>query len=221
MRSIALAAVTAGVLATAGLAQADTWDRSSDSRASAYVGMEFGGATTTNRDVPLRYGFRFDQARSHRWQADTFGGTPFAMANFTAKGLEQISFNGVPMVRRAAIPGNRANGDDTEYQWTDWALIAVAAAGFGYLIYEISEGDDDDEPEPAEDTGGGLLGGDGGGLLGGGDDGDDGDGGGLLGGLLGGEYRGGGYVRGLGERVDPEYQRWLDGGSGQMGDLGG
>lgn len=207
MRSIALAAATAGVLATAGLAQADTWDRSAESRASAYVGMEFGGTTAASRDLPLHYGLRFDQARGHGQQADPFGGTPFAMADFTAQGLERISFNGVPMVRRVAIPGKRANGDGTEYQWTDWALIAVAAAGFGYLIYEISEGDDDDEPEPApeagEDTGGGLLGG------------------GLLGGLLGGGYRDGGYVRGLGERVDPDYQRWLDGGSGQMGDLGG
>lgn len=110
-----------------------------------------------------------------------------------------------------------ASAEGTTYSAADWGLIALGAVGVAYAGYEVSKSDDD---ASASSSGGG----DG--------DGDGGGGGGDVPPLcapgtipppIGGEClplpvltRRGGESN---DKLSREYQEWLDGGSGQMGDL--
>jgi hypothetical protein len=105
-----------------------------------------------------------------------------------------------------AAPEEIAEGMFMGFNAVDWVLLAVGAAGVGAVASEVSGGDEDPDP-----TGGGGGGGGGGGTQ-------------CVPGPipnlcapLRSETRG----TGNDERVDPAYAEWLDGGTGQMGDLGG
>lgn len=88
----------------------------------------------------------------------------------------------------------------------DWGLLAIGAVGLGYTVGEVANGDEN-VAGGSTDGGAGAGADDGGGLL---------DGGLLDGGLPGG-FQG---ERLIGNTArDLEYQKWLDGGTGQMGDL--
>lgn len=110
-----------------------------------------------------------------------------------------------------ADEGETAEGTFMGFDAVDWATLAVGAIGLGYVASEVTNGDDD-----GQGGGGGGAGGDeSGGVL---------DVGSLLGGLnlsvapapLQGNI---GFLPTADNR-NPDYQEWLDGGSGQMGDLG-
>lgn len=111
-----------------------------------------------------------------------------------------------------------AEGPFASYDIVDWGLLAVGVAGVGLAVSEVTGGD-----ETPDSPGFG--------------------GGGTTGGTTGGSTTGGGctttigptgicitisgyapnrWATGYDERArDPEHQKWLDGGTGQMGDLGG
>lgn len=137
-----------------------------------------------------------------------FGGDEEEETTETAEAAEETA---------EEAPEDIAEGTFMGYNAVDWGLLAVGAVGVGFIASEVSNGDEDPDLNSSGSsgttTGGGTLGG----LLGGGT-----TTGGTLGGVLGG-LTGGLVTResGIGERRDPEYQKWLDGGTGQMGDLGG
>ena len=112
--------------------------------------------------------------------------------------------------------GEAADGMFSNFSAVDWGLLAVGAVGVGLAAGEVSSGEQSETP-----AGGGGDGGGDGGADGGGDGGDGGDGGvdicpipdTCIPYAPAGRY--------AHDRVDPEYQEWLDGGTGHMGDLGG
>jgi hypothetical protein len=106
--------------------------------------------------------------------------------------------------------GELAEGTFMGYNAIDWATLAVGAVGIGFVASEVSNGSQDPDPRASGGTGG--------------------TGGGLTPapcttgitpvpcvGLRSGKAFSAFDV----EAQDPEYQKWLDGGTGQMGDLGG
>ena len=103
----------------------------------------------------------------------------------------------------AAVEGGEAVAEEpgmfSEYTAGDWALLGVGVIGAGYLIGEAASGDDDPDPSGGETTG---------------------------------ETTGPAPVGGIGIPLltlapgigsghpgNSEYSQWLDGGTGQMGDL--
>lgn len=107
-----------------------------------------------------------------------------------------------------ADEGEVAEGTFMGFDAVDWATLAVGAVGLGYVASEVTNGDDDGP----SDGGGGAGGDDSGGVL---------DVGELLGGVPGGlPMHGNTGFMPTADNRNPEYQEWLDGGSGQMGDLG-
>lgn len=175
----------------------DTRTLWSDPTARAYLSLDFGG-TSSYQQHPLRAGLRIDRDNTLNWTRLE----PIARVDFDRAGLTQATLNGMPMVARDPVLYQQEG--DIVYNWTDWGLIALGVAGLGFIIYEVADNDSDPDPEQVDDGNGdnGDNGDNGGGLLGGG----------LLGGLLG--------VRGdhLGLSAN-EYREWMDGGTGQMGDL--
>lgn len=112
-------------------------------------------------------------------------------------------------------PEEIAEGTFMGYNAIDWGLLAVGAVGLGYVVSEVSNGDDDpdlvdsdgdgipDNEDPPEPPCDGLV--------------DPITGTCIPTAPFGGRLGGG---AGTG-KVDPAYQEWLDGGTGHMGDLGG
>ncbi|MGH8482326.1 MAG: hypothetical protein ACRES8_07690 [Nevskiaceae bacterium] len=118
-------------------------------------------------------------------------------------------------VAEEASAGEAADGMFTSYGVVDWGLLVVGAVGVGLAAGEVSNGEESPNP-----TGGADGGGDGG-ADGGGDGGDGGDGGVDICPIPDTCIPYAPASRYGHDRVDPEYQEWLDGGTGQMGDLGG
>lgn len=104
-------------------------------------------------------------------------------------------------------PEDIAEGTFMGYNAVDWGLLAVGAVGVGFIASEVSNGDEDPDLGADGGSSGTTTGGTTGGTLGG-----------LLGGLTGGLTE---RTPGIGDERNPEHQKWLDGGTGQMGDLGG
>ena len=218
------------VISGAALLLAGTWTAvagqndgiSTQPSANAYLSLDFGHPNPTQATFsPLHYGLRMSY--DNRLQAANGGALPpLAQLDFDARGNRIGSVGGVPFMARIRPPlkqndgegGGEAPGSSVGsggIEFFDLALLGVGVAGLGYLVYNVTKGDESPDPTPGETTGGGLLGG----LLGGATGGT--TGGGLLGtGLLGGFA--GAQAQIPGER-DIERQRWLDGGTGQMGDL--
>lgn len=185
-----------GSTASAGVAADMLSERAlwSDPAARAYLSLGFGASSSDHLQSPLRAGLRIDRNSTSQWtQAE-----PIARVDFDRSGLTEATLNGVPLVARDPVVYQQDG--DIVYNWTDWGLLALGAAGLGFVIYEVADNEDDEDPEPVD-----------------GGDGGDGGGGGLLGGLLGGLT--GFQADDTGTLSSREYRAWMEGGTGQMGDL--
>lgn len=225
------------VITGAALALAGTWtavagqntDISTQPSANAYLSMDFGHPNPARAlTAPLHYGLRmsYDQ-RLHTFD----GGALPALAqwDFDTRGNRIAMVGGIPFMAHIRPPMRQAEEDGGRpaqggigpegLDFFDLSLLVVGVAGIGYLIYEVAK-NDDSKAETGTTTGsttGGLLGGLLGGSTGGTTGGTTGSTttGGLLGGLLGGVQH---DTRVSADR-DIERLNWLDGGTGQMGDL--
>ena len=186
-----------GSTASAGVAADTLSERAlwSDPAARAYLSLGF-GASNDYQQSQLRAGLRIDRNTTLDWtQAE-----PIARVDFDTAGLTEATLNGVPMVARDPVVYQQDG--DIIYNWTAWAVLAAGAAGLGFIIFEVADNEDDEELQPVDDGNGDGDGGNGGD-----------DGGGLLGGLLGFQ------AEDTGTLSASEYRAWMEGGTGQMGDL--
>jgi hypothetical protein len=115
----------------------------------------------------------------------------------------------------AAPAGEVAEGAFMNFGIVDWGLLALGLAGVGLAAGEVQNGDETADPQSGPPTPGGTTGGTTGG-------------GGCTTSFLTTTcittptYAPNRWTTPYDvERHDPEYQKWLDGGTGQMGDLGG
>lgn len=119
-------------------------------------------------------------------------------------------------------PDEIAEGTFMSFNAIDWGLLAIGAVGLGYAVSEVSNGDDD--PTLVDADGDGVAdppGGGGGGsgvacLIPPNQIDPDGFPDGCDPNAFAGRQSGGTFLG-----VDVDYQEWLDGGTGHMGDLGG
>jgi len=226
MRKTFVAIIAAGAV---GVVWADATTNQEQFRdqpeARAYFSYTFGGQASRNQPAPLHYGLRLDHdSRLNAVGADGIRIQMPALLQLDRnnRGETLASANGLPFAGfnlrmrqndsgSGSSPDSSSGGssgsssDSTNAGgWTffDWSLLAVGLGGAGYLIYDATKGKD----SPDGKAGGGTTGG-------------STTGGGLLGlGLLGLADNPTSYD--IDER-DFERQHWLDGGTGQMGDLGG
>lgn len=97
------------------------------------------------------------------------------------------------------------DGPFMTYEAVDWGLLAVGLAGIGFIATEVAEGDDDGDPPPPPVTPVDCI-------ISPGDLDPNGNPDGCT--AFAGRQDGV-----AGRSVDPEYQEWLNSGTGQMGDL--
>lgn len=212
MRKTALS--TALLLACVGLAGA--WDKGSDApEAHAYASFGFG--ESRQQTGQFFYGMRLDQGQASR----AAGRPALAQMKFNRHGFSEASVNGVPFartVRLAQAEGGEGGGSEggtfSNFTFVDWTLLAVGVTAVGYGISEVvNQKDTPDRAAGGTTTGGTTTGG----TTTGGTTTGTTTGTGLLGGVLGG-YTSEADV--LGDtRNTAEYREWLDGGTGQMGEL--
>lgn len=211
MRKTFVAIIAAGAV---GVVWADATTNQEQFRdqpeARAYLSFSFGGQAARTSPAPLHYGLRLDH--DSRLRATGSDGTQAQLPallqlDHDNRGETLASANGLPFAGLnlrlhqgdSSGSSSTSGGGGNEGGWTffDWTLLAVGLGGAGYLIYDATKGKDSPDGKPASSgstTGGGLLG-----LLGLADNPTSFD---------------------FDER-DFAQQRWLDGGTGQMGDLGG
>lgn len=200
MRGIAFAALFSTLTGAATLAIANPPQLSPEAR--AYLSFGFGAPASSQQH--FHYGLRLDHDSRLRDELPA----PIAQMDFTRQGFNHLRVNGVP-VAQTVYQTNQTDGNTISYSIIDWGALVLGVAGAGFLISEVADGEDDPEPAPA---GGGDGGDDGGG--------DDGGGTPLGGTPLGGVPLGFAQLPGDGQLVEArEQQIWLDGGTGQMGDL--
>jgi hypothetical protein len=238
MRKLTATAAVALLIGFTAAVTAGPYDTAPEAR--AYLKLDFGGSDGPSQ--AFHYGLRLDH--DTRYTQD-LALPPLFQIDFTRQGLHAANVQGLSVVRQnyrmaqaeESQPGffgrignwfgnlfGGADSDDadypnpddpglfTSYTALDWALLAVGLVGIGYVTTEIIDGSE--SPNPTENGNGGTTG-DAvtplGGVVG--------AVGGVVGGVLGDVI---GYrsiaASGLSER-DIERQRWLDGGTGQMGDL--
>lgn len=179
--------------------------------ARAYLSIGYGQA----KQVPSQffYGLRLD----HDSRSELRGAAPIAQLAFDRNGFESARLNGLPFTRRLSVNQDEGSGSEggmfSNYSAVDWTLLAVGAVGIGFAVSQVADSKDTPDPAPASSSGGSSAGGS---SAGGTTTGGTTTGGGLLGGLLGGyaDQSANGE-----DRRSAEYADWLDGGSGQMGDL--
>jgi hypothetical protein len=242
MRQTVIALIAAGSLGQAFAQGGGPQEQFRDQpQAGAYLSYGFGGVPLRDAPAPLHYGFKLDHdSRLREAQPWT---PPLFQLDFDNRGQTLASFNGIPFAGRnlrlnqddgggsaSTTGGSESKGGFTFF---DWTLLAIGVGGAGYLIAEATKGHDSPDPPPSNAGGGG----------GGGTNG-------LVNtvtgvvtgvvntvtgvvntvtGVLTGSttgFAGQRTVPGVlpfdpPERNDPSYQKWLDGGTGQMGDLGG
>jgi hypothetical protein len=229
MRKTFVAIIAAGVV---GVVWADATTNQEQFRdqpeARAYFSYSFGGEARRDQPAPLHYGLRLD----HDSRLNALGGSgvrvqmpALLQLDHDNRGQTLASANGLPFAglnlrmhegdssgSDSSSSGSSSGGGTAEAGgWTffDWTLLAVGIGGAGYLIYDATKGKDSPDGKVG---GGGSTGGSTGGTTGG-------TTGGLLGtGLLGLADNPTSYDV---DQRDFARQRWLDGGTGQMGDLGG
>lgn len=175
--------------------------------ARAYLSIGYGQA----KQVPSQffYGLRLD----HDSRSELRGAAPIAQLAFDRNGFESARLNGLPFTRRLSANQDEGSGGSeggmfSNYSALDWTLLAVGAVGVGFAISQVADSKDTPDPAAGSSSGGSSAGGT--------TTGGTTTGGGLLGGLLGGytDQSANGE-----DRRSAEYADWLDGGSGQMGDL--
>ena len=213
-------------LTCVGLASA--WGPNNDApEARAFASLSFGESVRSNSNQ-FFYGMRLDQSYQSRLE----GRPALAQLHFDRHGFNEARVNGVPFaytVRLAQTEGGEGGesgepGTFSNFTFVDWTLLAVGVGAIGYGISEVINQKDSPDPVAGTTTGATLGGTTGtttgtplGGLLGGTTTGTTTGTGGLLAGLLGG-YASEAQI--LGDtRSTAEYREWLDGGTGQMGDL--
>ncbi|HZR36254.1 MAG TPA: hypothetical protein VFA75_12835 [Nevskia sp.] len=179
--------------------------------ARAYLSYGFGSHDRHSTAAPLHYGLRLD----HGSRVNAVGNDGVRMQlpallqlDHDNRGETLASANGLPFAGRNlrlnqddSGSGNSSGGGgggDSGWNFFDWSLLAVGLGGAGYLIYDATKGKDSPDGKPANSGGSNCTG-----LL--------------CTGLLGLADNPTSYDA---DR-DFERQRWLDGGTGQMGDLGG
>lgn len=239
MRKFLLATAVGALSGVAMLAGAASPNETS-SEARAYMNYSFGGDSKSMASR-FHYGLRLDYA--NRFSQDVR--PPLLRMDFDRAGLTQTQINGLSVVQRLRLNQNEesapaesapaeeaappaeesapaessapestqssessdsssSDGSEggassgTDYAIIDWGLIAVGAIGIGFVAAETLDTDESEAPPPADDGGG--------------------DGGTLLGTLNLGVSP---DRTGIYGEADHERQLWLDGGTGQMGDLGG
>jgi hypothetical protein len=218
MRKTFVAIIAAGAV---GVVWADATTNQEQFRdqpeARAYLSYNFGGRDSRSVAAPLHYGLRLDHDSRLRERANGVQLPAVLQLDHDNRGETLATANGLPFAGRNlrlnqddSGAGNSSGGGGGDSGWTffDWTLLAVGLGGAGYLIYDATKGKDSPDGKPG---GGGSTGGSTGGTTGG-------TTGGLLGtGLLGLADNPTSYD------ADRDFarQRWLDGGTGQMGDLGG
>lgn len=218
MRKIFVAIVAAGavgaVWADATVQQYQDQTRFQEQpRASAYLSYGFGGDThRSNAPASLHYGLRLDHDSRVRSNSGV-ALPPLLQLDHDSIGETLASANGIPFAGRnlrlnddAGSGSSTGGGSDSGWSFFDWGLLAVGVGGAGYLISQAVRGKDSPKAAPGS-TGSSGSGGS-----------SSSSSGGLLGGLL---LTGASSGGSMDEDRDFEKQRWLDGGTGQMGDLGG
>lgn len=163
--------------------------------ARAYLSIGYGQA----KQVPSQffYGLRLD----HDSRSELRGAAPIAQLAFDRRGFESARLNGLPFTRRLSANQDEGSGSEggmfSNFSAVDWTLLAVGAVGVGFAISQVADSKDTPDPAAGSTTGGTTTGT-------------------PLGGLSGGyaDQSANGE-----DRRSAEYADWLDGGSGQMGDL--
>lgn len=208
------------VITGAALALAGTWtavagqynDISTQPSANAYVSMDFGHPNPARAQAaPLHYGLRMSYDQRLR-AVDGSALPALAQWDFDSHGNRIAMVGGIPFMAHIRPPLRQTEGEGGEtpsgggsegLDFFDLSLLVVGVGAIGYLIYEVSKNDDS---EAVTTTGGtpcrllcDLL--NGGGVTSGGTT--------------------GGYAEGTGISADRDVERlrWLDGGSGHMGEL--
>ena len=229
MRKLLTAVCVGALTGTAMLAGASG---SADNRPEtrAYFNLGFGGASQLPSN--FHYGLRLDQDRRY-----APANAPAVMQfDMSGSGMLNARLNGVKLLQRN-LSANQEEGAavaTTTWSAADWGLIILGVAGVGYAGYEVSTShkDSGSTTTTGSSTGGNTTGGNTtGGLLGTGLLGTSTGGSTTGGSTTGGSTTGGGLLGtgllGFAEvdapsqvtRQSPEYQEWLDGGTGHMGDL--
>ncbi len=143
MRTWIISAAAAALFATASTAAAaDINDKQPEFK--AYIDLKFDGRG--NDAQQMNYGLRMDHDRR-------FLEAPrpaIAQLDFRAgreAGLQKFELNGAPLVERKA----ELNQDgELQYGTLDWALIAAAVVGVGWIAYETF--DNGESPSPPKPT---------------------------------------------------------------------
>lgn len=225
MRKLAQAS-TALLLSGASTAMAAGID-SSFGEARLYWRATFG--ERAHQPLGLQYGATLDYDR--RYLQSDLPQNVAAHVSFDQKGFAGAAINGVPFARRVTLQQDEgASEAGSSYTVIDYSLLAIGAAAIGFGIYEVADGKNTpDAATPATPPGNppaqppsgpsvpglpglpGLPGAPGGtpSLP-------------SLPSLPGAPMSGGtvGAFSSFAERtVTPEYQQWLDAGTGGMGDL--
>lgn len=180
-----------------------------DPRYAAYLSLSFGQSELPRQ---FHYGLRLDH---DAWQA-TYGQSvlpPLVQLDMSGKGFD-ARLQGLSLTRF----GYQLNQAEAGLFGLGTAGTAAAAAGAVAVVVVVADSSGDDGPpdDGGETTGGETAGGEtAGGETGGGTP---------TGGLLGFGYTslrtpGAAPFLARDRSVDAEHQRWLDGGTGQMGDL--
>ena len=194
--------------------------------ARAYLSYSFGGGNHVRQsEAPLHYGLRLDHG-SRIGQSSGLNGGMNMPALFQidrdSRGTTLASTNGMLFAghnlrlnQDDSGSGSGGGSQDGGWSFFDWSLLAVGVAGAGFLIYHATEGHD--SPDAKKSSSGSS----GSGSSSGGSGSGSSSGGGLLCKLLGTCLGDGSAQAADAERPDPGYIRWLDGGNGHMGDIGG
>lgn len=224
VQTVALLTACAGVAIAAA-------PRNESPEARAYLSMSYGQSKLPSQ---FFYGLRLDH--DSRSELALAGAPPMAQLAFDRKGFSSASLNGLPFTRRVALAQDEEVVSDggmfSGFTAVDWTLVAIGAVGIGFAIYEVADGKDTpDAAGSSSSSGGSSAGGNTGtttgtplgGVLGGTTGTATGSTGTTTGTPLGGVLGGlGGYTSTSAsgdDRRSAEYADWLDGGSGQMGDL--
>ncbi|AXQ29864.1 hypothetical protein D0B54_14785 [Solimonas sp. K1W22B-7] len=145
MRIWIVSAAAAAMFATAlPAAAADQNEKQPEFK--AYVSLKFDGHGEAAQQ--LNYGLRMDHDRRFLDEPRP----AIAQLDFRAgrqAGLEKFQLNGAPLVQRQT----QLNQDgELQYGAIDWALVAAAAVGIGWIAYETFDNDESPDPTPDDET---------------------------------------------------------------------
>lgn len=130
------------LLGTAALASAGQGPMDS---ANAYLRL---GVDSHFQRVPyVQYGFAVDY--DHRLTPHAIA-TPAATINFDGKGLTSATLNGMPFAHRVTL--QEGEGGETHFTAVDWTLVAVGATGLGLAATELFHGKSSPDPKTATAT---------------------------------------------------------------------